>query len=338
MRVIRFLFYTLLVIVALVVGGVGALWVLNPFAPKLTVADPGPEGRRITDNGLLANYYPPAEAGKHPGILLLGGSEGGISPGVGRMAKALQAKGFAVLQVSYFASPGQPAKLERVPLETFDTALDWLKAQTEVDAERLAVVGGSKGAEAALIVATRHPELRAVVAAMPSSVAWQGIDWNIVAMILTPPDGSWSLNGKPIPFVPYAQPKQYGGPVSDIYEASLLELAKHQDAIIPIEKTRAPVLLVCGKADTLWPSCPMAEQVKARAHANGGPIVTILAYDNAGHAVMGLPVEKSNPSYDRLDTLGGTDEGNNTARTDGWPKVVEHLEGALKLQAPPPSN
>ena len=58
-----------------------------------------------------------------------------------------------------------------MPLELFDRALGWLKAQEEVDGARLAIVGGSKGAEAALIVASRHPELRAVVAGMPSSVA-----------------------------------------------------------------------------------------------------------------------------------------------------------------------
>jgi uncharacterized protein len=330
MRVLRFLFYTVLVLIALAIAGIGALWALNPFAPEVVVTDPAPEGRRVAENGVLANYYPPAGAGKRAGVLLLGGSEGGLGPGMGRMAKNLQAKGFAVLQVSYFAAPGQPPKLERVPLETFDRALDWFKAQPEVDPGRLAIVGGSKGAEAALIVATRHPELKAVVAGMPSSVAWQGIDWNIVSMILTPPDGSWSLAGKPIPFLPYAQPKRYGGPVADIYIASLETLTQHQDAIIPIENTRAPVLLVCGKQDTLWPACPMAEQVKARAEENGGPAVTILAYDNAGHAVMGLPVDKSNPSYDRLDNLGGTDEGNNAAREDGWPKIIAHLEAALK--------
>jgi len=333
MRVLRFLFYTVLVVIGLAVAGVGAIWALNPFAPEVVVADPSPEGRRVTENGLLANYYPPQGEGKHPGVLMLGGSEGGLGPGVGRMAKALQAKGLAVLHVSYFAAPGQPAKLELVPLETFDRALDWLKAQAEVDAGRLAIVGGSKGAEAALIVATRHPDLRAVVAAMPSSVAWQGIDWNIMNMIFNPPGGSWSLEGKPIPFLPYAQPKQYGGPVADIYAASLAELSKHQDAIIPVEKTRAPVLLICGKMDTLWPACPMADQVKARAEANGGPPVTILAYDNAGHAVMGLPVEKSNKNYDRLDSLGGTDDGNNAARADGWPKILVHLE--MALAAPP---
>jgi dienelactone hydrolase len=330
MRIVRFLLSTFLVIVTLAVAGVVAVWYFNPFAPPVTVADPAPEGRRITGNGLLANYYPPPGEGKHAGILLLGGSEGGLGQGGGRMAKALQEKGFAVLHVSYFAAPGQPAKLELVPLETFDRALDWLKVQAEVDAERLAIVGGSKGAEAALIVATRHAELGAVVAGMPSSVAWQGIDWNFLNMIVNPPNGSWSLAGKPIPFLPYGQPKKFGGPIADVYIAGLEALAQHENAIIPIEQSKAAVLLICGKRDTLWPSCPMADQVKARAEAKGGPIVTILAYDDAGHAVMGLPVEKTNPNYDKLDSLGGTDDGNNAARTDGWPKVLEHLGSALK--------
>lgn len=338
MRALRIVLYGLLFLVVLAIAGIGALWALNPFAPEVTVANPGPEGRRVTESGLLANYYPPQGEGKHAGILMLGGSEGGLGQGVGRMAKALQAKGFAVLHVSYFAAPGQPPKLELIPLELFDRALDWLKAQPGVDPERLAVVGGSKGAEAALLVGTRHPELKAIVAGMPSSVAWQGIDWNLVNMIANPPGGSWSLGGKPIPFLPYGQPKQYGGPIADVYRAGLDALAQHEDAIIPIEQSRASVLLICGKADTLWPACPMADQVKARADAKGSPTVTVLAYDNAGHAVMGLPVERSNANYDRLDGLGGTDDGNNAARADGWAKAVAHLETALQSNTPPPAQ
>jgi dienelactone hydrolase len=335
MRVLRFLLYTVLVLIGLAVAGIGAIWALNPFAPEVAVADPAHEGRRVAEKGLLANYYPPKGDGKHAGILLLGGSEGGLSPGVNRMAKALQEKGFAVLQVAYFGAPGLPPKLEQVPLETFDRAVDWLKAQSEVDAERLAIVGGSKGAEAALIVATRHPELKAVAAGMPSNVAWQGIDFNIVNMIVNPPGGSWTVDGKPIPFLPYGQPKQYGGPIADVYIAGLDALAQHEDAIIPIERTKAPILLVCGKADTLWPSCPMADQVKARAEAKGGPTVTILAYDNAGHAVMGTPVPKTHQFYDRLDSLGGTDDGNNEARADSWKRLIAHLEAALATPPPP---
>jgi hypothetical protein len=331
MRFLRFVGAALVAILVLAAAGVAAIWFLNPFAPPVAVADPGATGRRITDNGLLANYYPGNGEGKRPGILLLGGSEGGLGPGVGRMALALQERGFAVLHVSYYRAPGQLRRLELVPLETFDRAIDWLKARPEVDAERLAIVGGSKGAEAALIVATRHPELKAVVAGMPSSVAWQGFDWNFVDMIVNPPSGSWSLDNKPIPFLPFGQPKNFEGGAMVVYVAGLETLAQHPDAIIPIEKTKAPVLLVCGKVDALWPACPMATQVKARADANGGPAVTILAYDNAGHAVMGLPVDPQSPNFKNMGSLGGTPEANNAARTDGWPKITAHLEAALAM-------
>jgi uncharacterized protein len=328
MRVFRFLAYSILVIVLLASAGIGAMWYFNPFAPAAVVSDPGPTGRRITDNGLIANYFPGAGEGKRPGILLLGGSEGGIGAGMTRMAKDLQAKGYSVLHAAYFRAPGQSEKLELVPLELFDRALDWLKSQDDVDSERLAVIGGSKGAEAALIVASRHPELRAVVAGMPSSVAWQGVDWNVVNFIIDPPEGSWSLGGKPIPYVPYVQ--KYTNSLLELYTESLAQIPAHQDAIIPVELSRAQVLLVCGKDDQLWPACIMAEQVKMRSENLSGPPVTVLAYDNAGHGVFGLPVDKSNPNYGALDSLGGTDDGNNAARIDGWPKVLLHLESAMQ--------
>ena len=328
MRVLRFIGMSVLVIVGLLVAGLAWLYYFNPLAPPVEVSDPGATGRRVADNGLIANYYPAAGEGKHPGVLLLGGSEGGIGASAVRMALALQSQGYSVLQPSYFRAPGQSAKLDMVPLELFDRAFDWLKGQGDVDAEHLAVVGGSKGAEAALIVAARHPELRAVVAGMPSSVAWQGVDWNVLNYILAPPGGSWSLAGKPIPFVPYV--KKYSKDLLALYTDSLAQLPDHQDAIIPIERSHAAMLLICGKADTLWPSCTMADQVKARAESNGGPAVTVLAYDNAGHGVMGVPVENSNPRYHMLGCLGGTADGNNAARIDGWPKVLQHLAAALK--------
>lgn len=332
MRILRFIGYAVLTVVVLAVVGLVAVYILNPFAPPVAMSDPGATGRRVTEGGLVANYFPPPSPGEHPGVLVLGGSEGGLGGGGLRIAQALQKEGYAVLQLSYFRAPGQSDVLELIPLELFDQALAWLNVQPGVDGERLAIVGGSKGAEAALIVAARHPELRAVVAGMPSSVAWQGIDWNFMNYMIDPPGGSWSLASKPIPFVPYVQ--EYTQSLVDLYAKSLARLPQHQDAIIPIERSAASILLICGAADQLWPSCPMAEQVKARADASGKPTVTVLAYPAAGHAVLGLPVDKSNPNYDRLDSLGGTDDGNNAARVDGWPKTLQHLRAAFGLPAP----
>jgi dienelactone hydrolase len=329
MRVVGFLLKAILVLVVLAAGGLAAVWYFNPFAPEIAMGDPLPTGRRIREDGIIANYFPGTGSGKRPGVLFLGGSEGGLSPGVTRMAKELQSRGYSVLHLSYFGAPGQPPILSLIPLETFDRALAWLKAQPDVDGERIAVVGGSKGAEAALIVAARHPELRAVVAGMPSHVAWQGIDFNLLNFMINTPGGSWTLNGRPIPFVAYTQDFR-GGDIVELYRKSLEQAPNLKDATIRIELTRAPVLLICGKQDTLWPSCLMADRVKERAVQMGGPAVTVLAYENAGHAVMGIPIDKTNKNYDTLDSLGGTDDGNNAARADGWAKILAHLDAALR--------
>ena len=307
----------------LAVAAIG-LWIWKPWVPPVEMTDPGPAGRRIAADGLLANYFPGTGTGKRPAILVLGGSEGGLGKAATRESQALAAQGYAVLQLAYFRSPGQPKPLELLPLELFTHGLDWLKAQPEVDGSRIAVVGGSKGAEAALLVASRHPELKAVVAGMPSSVVWAGFSWETFGSKVS----SWTEAGKPVSFLPLGSFDRKQGVIS-VYVGGLAQLATHADAIIPIERTSAPVLLLCGEKDELWPSCAMARQVEARAKQFGHPAVTVLAYADAGHAVMGLPRQPGDPDIAKLGSMGGSGEGNNAARADGWPKVLGFLKAAL---------
>jgi dienelactone hydrolase len=50
-------------------------------------------------------------------------------------------------------------------------AIEWLKSQPEVDANRIAVVGISKWSELALFLGTTYPEdVRAVIGYTPSGV------------------------------------------------------------------------------------------------------------------------------------------------------------------------
>ena len=306
-----------------VVAGAG-VWIWKPWVPPVEVADPGPTGRRVTANGLFANYFPGKGEGKRPGILLLGGSEGGLGVATLRQAQALAAQGYSVLQLSYFRVSDKTEKLELIPLELFGRGLDWLRAQPEVAADRIAVMGGSKGGEAALLVASRHPELKAVVAGMPSSVAWAGFSWATFGSSVS----SWSEGGKPVPFLPYG-PFVYGEGVLSVYRGGLAGLAAHPDAVIPIERTTAPVLLICGEKDTLWPSCPMARQVEARAKQFGHPAVAVLAYADAGHGVLGRPRYPGDPKFGDLGSLGGSPAGNNAARIDSDPKIAAFLKAAL---------
>lgn len=327
MRILKISGLIVGVLIALFVATFGAVWIFNPFGQSIVVSDPTPHGQRITEDALIANFYPVAGPGKHPAILLLGGSEGGIGSGITNLAIALHEQNYAVMTVSYFGGPEQPKKLELIPLEQFDRALSWLKSQPGVEAQALAVIGVSKGAEAALLIATRHPELRGVIAAMPSSVAWQGVDPNILKQILTPPDGSWALGGEPIPFVPYVE--EFPGGVLDLYVDSLAAASSQSEAFIPIETLDIPVLLICGELDTLWPSCDMARQIESRAIERQGPEVTVLAYNEAGHAGFGLALDTDHPSFDRLASLGGTAESNNAARLDSWLKSLDYLQAAF---------
>jgi dienelactone hydrolase len=240
---------------------------------------------------------------------------------------ALQEEGFTVLQLAYYRAPGQSRHLRNVPIETFASALRWLARQPDADPERAAVVGVSKGAEAALILATRHPELDAVVAASPSSVVWPAISW------LGSPDSSWTERGRRMPALPFGGP----GPSFDIksrYDNGLERLARHPEAVIPVERAAAPILLVCGEADNLWPSCPMARQVRDRARKHGRPAVTLLAYADAGHSVMGQPWPAGSPAFERLGRAGGTNGGNNAARADSWPRIVAFLKAATARPLP----
>ncbi|MGH2758121.1 MAG: alpha/beta hydrolase family protein [bacterium] len=306
------------VLIGLLVIAAAVLWVWKPWVPAIELLDPGENGERVVEPGLFANYY--AADGEAVGaILLLHGSVGGINSSTTHTALALQEAGFNVLVPSYFGAPGQPHNLELIPLETFDRALSWLGSRPEVPRDRMAVMGSSKGAEAALLVALRHPDLRAVVAGDPSSAVWPGINWSRPRA-----QASWIADGEPLLTLPYGpfHVSVLFGDLGRFYEGAVERLREHSEAAIAIEQIQAPVLLVCGEADRLWPSCPMSRQLEARAEEAGTPPVRVLAYERVGHGVLGPRVPDGHPSYRWLDRWGGTAAEANAARADGWPIVL----------------
>jgi dienelactone hydrolase len=313
-----------------VVGGGGFAYMLTRAPAPAKIAEAGPTGQRIVADGIFANYYPATGPGPHPAILLLGGSEGGLGKDMQAQALLLQAQGFSTLQLAYHNAPGKPAKLKNIPLEDFTRGLDWLKQQPGVDGSRLGIVGYSKGAEAGLLVATRTPGIRAAVLGMPSSVVWDGMSGE--NYLLGSFSSSWSAQGAPVPHLAYkGQPDARG--LMAVFENGLKELDKNPSAIIPVEQYRGKLMLVCGEAEKLWPSCPMTDQIVARAAKAGGPPVTVLRYKDAGHGVMGAPFT-DDKTRENWSQMGGTEEGNAAARADSWPKIIAFLKAELEAPAP----
>jgi dienelactone hydrolase len=252
----------------------------------------------LDEAGFLGVYESRKTPGpRMPGILLLGGSEGGLPTGA--LSRMLAARGYSTLGVAYFGAPGLPQTLARIPLEYFERALTWLRAQPQVDPSRIVVLGVSRGSEAAQLLGAYYPSLvSGVVASVPSNVALCGY-----------PDCSqpaWTLNGTPLP---YTQQFDNPDPTDD------------PEAVIPDERIHGPLFAVCGGSDLVWFSCPYARAIMARLAAHGHPHPDVsFAYPRAGHGVGALLPYL--PVAPRSFYLNPADE---RAREAVWPQLLSFL-------------
>lgn len=303
----------------------GVLALVTPVTaqtpPSAPAAAPTAPTMELRDPDLVADYFAADPATASPGaIIVLGGSEGGLG-GSRNLARRLAAAGFDAIAVSYFGEAGQSSRLDQIPIESVARAREWLEARPG-PGEAIAVLGVSKGGELALLPASRDPAIKAVVAAVPSHVVWQGID-----MQGGMTGSSWTAEGAPLPYVSYDLSNGFIS-VHALYAGSLDSAPV--EAEIRVEQIAGPILLVSGQADTLWPSTEMANRVERRLRANSFPHgVTHLAYPDAGHAVFGAPVRADAPGLERALSVGGTIDGLVAARADGWPRVIAFLKDAL---------
>jgi dienelactone hydrolase len=244
----------------------------------------------LEKDGLRGFLYYPAEGGPFPGVIILGGAEGGLREA---WARAVAANGFAALTLAYFGYPDLPDELVEIPLEYFDGAIAWMKAQPDVNPGRLGLIGGSKGGELALLVASHNREIGAVVALTPAAHAWEGHTLRFFSPDYTPV-ASWSLGGKPLPYIhfkisPEDKEKEKNGELASFVPFFRDSLAQadptvREKAAIPVEKIGGPILLISGSDDQIWPAVEHCAAIVARLKKEGFPYeVRHLSIEKGGH-------------------------------------------------------
>lgn len=278
------------------------------------------EGVRATPvrvNGLVGTFYEPPGGGPHPAVLVLGGSEGGVPRAAGH-AGGLASRGYAALALAYFGAENLPRMLSNIPLEYFGNAISWLAAQPSVDANRIGVIGASRGAELALLLGSAYPRLHVVVAYMPSNVVVRGCcdprTWFY----------AWTAGGRPIAAMP---PPGRRDPI------------EAQHAEIQVERINGAILLVSGKDDGVWPSSESAAKIVARLQQHHFSLpYESLVYDHAGHSITRpyTPTTRlngrRNPTSGRIVNSGGTPSGTAKAREDSWQKMLAFVGRALNAE------
>jgi dienelactone hydrolase len=249
--------------------------------------------------------------GAEVGVLVLAGSSGRIDV---QRCDVLAQHGVTAMSIRWFGGAGQSPGICEVPLETFVAGLDLL---AEAGVSRLAVLGVSKGAEAALTLACFEPRVDAVIALSPSSVVWANVGPGLDGAA-QPHRSSWTWQGRPVPFAPYpAEWPTHGPPTSfrAFYERGLA--AAPAEAAIPLERARAEVLLVAGADDQMWPSLAFAEALARRREAR------MISHPAAGHRPRfpgELPAPPS-PSY----LYGGSPAADAALGAMAWPHILTML-------------
>jgi dipeptidyl aminopeptidase/acylaminoacyl peptidase len=111
---------------------------------------------------ILAWYYPSKNGAA---VITLGGMNGALGDRLPHAAPLLQS-GFGVLQIDSRACAKPPAAVTLGASEDAEAAaaLDFLKNRTEVDPQRIGIMGFSMGGAAAIRAAARNPGLAAVLA------------------------------------------------------------------------------------------------------------------------------------------------------------------------------
>jgi esterase/lipase len=206
-----------------------------------------------------ANFFASGSYGKY-GVIVLTGSNGGKADDTARLIANM---GFDVLSLAYFDRAGStlvPETLEMIPLEYFDAPKKWLMARNNTRDDGVIIYGLSKGAELALVLASHDIDYKAVVALAPSHVVWQGNPKNFADIMSSP--SSWSLKGEPLPFVPYVsnEEKERMG-FTNRHAASLTNREAVKRALIGVENINAPILLMSGGMDAMWPASKMGAEI-----------------------------------------------------------------------------
>jgi len=205
-----------------------------------------------------SHLYTPSAPGSHPALVVLHGSEGASAGFTAYSAIRLASQGYAALAFGYFGEKGLAPTLARVDLGRAILAARWLRESASVRGRPLALVGASRGAEQALLIASilRDTSLVAAVAVhAATSVVWGSWDPTKFATVMEHGQtvAAWTHHGQPLP-----------------------------DAMpIAIESYAGPVFMSHGTKDTVWPS-RYTEELAARLRAARRDVV-VSYLEGEGH-------------------------------------------------------
>lgn len=203
------------------------------------------------------------EGKNQPLIVGLGGSEGGnawTSDYWRETREKFIKKGYAFLAIGYFGATGTPDTLQKIAIENVYYAIKTATQNKKIDKTKIAIVGGSRGADLALLLGSYYSDISCVVGIVPSHVTFPGNTNHFTT-------STWTYKEKELPFVPVneeAVPFLMKGDLRGTFEAMLKDSIAEEKALIKVEKIKGSILLLSARQDEICPSTPMCEKMIER--------------------------------------------------------------------------
>jgi dienelactone hydrolase len=308
------------------------------------VAGSGVTRHVIRTDGLVGTLFLPPEPGPHPAVMVVSGGGGGIDEFRGAI---LASHGYAALALGHFAVEGRPRGLVNIPLEYFETAIGWMRAQKWFDSRLLAVWGASRGGELALLLGATFAEINAVAAWVPSGVLFWALGRAEPGD--TRPHAAWTFRGRALPYLQENNTRGDPPPActpgravayTPFYRGQLRDARAVERATIPVEKIHGPVQLVSGLDDQMWPSSDLADIALRRLETHRHPFpFRHRKNPEAGHTIMvpywPLPelrvitLGRVEGAQDCLLFQGGAAKADAEAGVDAWRDLLTFLDDAV---------
>jgi acetyl esterase/lipase len=284
----------------------------------------------ISEGGTLGVLFEPAEGSDHFAVML-GGSFGGFPEAP---ARKLAESGVSTFALGYFGAPGLPSQLVDIPLESLERGIEWFRDR-QAGSRSIGLVGFSKGAELALLLAARMRDAIAqVVAIAPSHVVWFGLTSPGSDGDRRSSSSSWSEHGKAVPFLPSAPTfnplfTESGMRTDVFFDLNRYGPSATAAARIRVEQATGPILLLSGADDHQWPAAPMAAEIELRMKEHGrGNDITNVVYPGAGHVFLIREfIPPAMLGIGGLYDYGGTPEADSVAGNDAWRRITNFLVG-----------
>ena len=219
------------------------------------------------DTPNVNSYLYLGESKNQPLVVGLGGSEGGNAWSSNYWKKTRDeflAKGYAFLALGYFGAEGTPKELDRISIEQVHEAILKAAEHPKVNKNKIAIVGGSRGADLALLIASYYKDIDAVVGIVPSHAVFPAHTKELST-------SSWTFGGKELPFVPVSDetiPALIKRDLRSAFEIMLKDKESEQKSLIKVEKINGPILLLSATNDEIAPTTPMANNIIEKLQAN----------------------------------------------------------------------